>query len=355
MNLLAQLSALPAVAPRSSAEIAETESLYLTSNSEMATWLLDNAGGLRDALQRLAAIEATGTRPTTPSSDWAAAGASDPHGDLYDGQRAALTLGHMTDDYLANAAFLGYDQWDAEYGPLVYMTGVKDRIRWLSRALRRASAPVNLPPSIAQALETAGANAALSDLVAWNDRMARRPIAEPLPQPISAALGEIQEMWDFARLRGGTARLMRGWSDALSAVEHGLAAVEPRTVQAEPEEGVALLDEVRRAFTRDDDLPDELLPRIDTYIEGQRAAAADDGLTLPVEVVTQIRAQWADLNAAFKGAFDNPLARRRDDSVYAQDARKRFSEFDETLNDTFQQAAEQSGSGPVPLDSEVRP
>ena len=86
----------------------------------------------------------------TPSSHWAASGEPDPHGARYDCERAALALGDMTDDELANAVFLhGNEQpsmADLISGkalmPIAYLTAAKDRIRWLSRALDGALAQV---------------------------------------------------------------------------------------------------------------------------------------------------------------------------------------------------------------------
>lgn len=85
---------------------------------------------------------------TTPSSRWAADGQRDPHGDRYACERAALALGNLTDDELANAVFLhGNEQptmADMAAGKalagIVYLTAAKDRIRWLSRALSAATA-----------------------------------------------------------------------------------------------------------------------------------------------------------------------------------------------------------------------
>jgi hypothetical protein len=81
--------------------------------------------------------------PATPSARWAADALADPHGDRYACERAALTLGNLTDDELANAVFLhGNEQptmADLAAGKalagIVYLTAAKERIRWLSRAL----------------------------------------------------------------------------------------------------------------------------------------------------------------------------------------------------------------------------
>ena len=88
--------------------------------------------------------------PCTPSAHWLAAGHPDPHAGHYNCQRAHLALGHLTDDELANGAFMNYDlPMDIEamvnnrpgyHPPIAWMTAVKDRIRWLSRALEHARA-----------------------------------------------------------------------------------------------------------------------------------------------------------------------------------------------------------------------
>lgn len=81
--------------------------------------------------------------PATPSARWAADGLPDPHAGRYACERAALTLGNLTDDELANAVYLhGNEQpsmADLVAGKalsgIVYLTAAKERIRWLSRAL----------------------------------------------------------------------------------------------------------------------------------------------------------------------------------------------------------------------------
>ena len=81
--------------------------------------------------------------PSTPSATWRAEGKPDPHGVIYDCERAKLCMGGLTDDELANGAFMNYDvrpplQAIIEgkaFSPIAWMTAVKDRIRWLSRRL----------------------------------------------------------------------------------------------------------------------------------------------------------------------------------------------------------------------------
>jgi len=45
-----------------------------------------------------------------------------------------------------------------------------------------------------------------------------------------------------------------------------------------------------------------------------------------------LRAEWQDAYAAFKGAFDTPVARRKVDDEYAADARQRLAAFNEMLS-----------------------
>lgn len=93
-------------------------------------------------------FDVVGKLESTPSSRWKAEGEADPHAGQYDGERAALALGQLTDDELANGAFMNYDgvldihrilAKDPDYhSPIAWMTAVKDRIRWLSRKLDEA-------------------------------------------------------------------------------------------------------------------------------------------------------------------------------------------------------------------------
>jgi hypothetical protein len=98
---------------------------------------------------------------TTPGATWREKGEADPHGTRYNCERAALTLGTLTDDELANGAFLAYDRQPSVdellsgkgFTPIVWMTAVKDRIRWLSRKL--AEAEVRPAPAAGDALDAA--------------------------------------------------------------------------------------------------------------------------------------------------------------------------------------------------------
>jgi hypothetical protein len=78
-----------------------------------------------------------------------------------------------------------------------------------------------------------------------------------------------QVLGDFERKERGipqahmAADLVRELRAALFAAS-GVAPVEAPS----REDLIALLNEVRQCFTRDDDLPDDLLPRIDAAIDG---------------------------------------------------------------------------------------
>lgn len=84
----------------------------------------------------------------TAGAGWRERGEADPHGKRYDGERAALCMGNLTDDELANAVFLyGNERPSMEQmmagvpTSIAYLTAAKDRIRWLSRKLAEALAP----------------------------------------------------------------------------------------------------------------------------------------------------------------------------------------------------------------------
>jgi hypothetical protein len=84
----------------------------------------------------------------TPAARWRQDGQADPHGDHYNCQRAALTLGELTDDELANGVFLHGNEplninallrkTPGYHSAVVWLTAGKDRIRWLSRALEES-------------------------------------------------------------------------------------------------------------------------------------------------------------------------------------------------------------------------
>ncbi len=95
----------------------------------------------------------------TPAAEWRARGEADPHAGHYDGERSKLCMGHLTDDEVANGAFLNYNAplnlqgivAGTHYSPIAWMTAAKDRIRWLSRSLEKAIAmarPAPVQPSM---------------------------------------------------------------------------------------------------------------------------------------------------------------------------------------------------------------
>lgn len=128
---------------------------YVETPGEFAGRLqvaLNDFNGDMVAAVRHVLIEKPPVVASTPSAGWRALGEPDPHGKHYDCERAQLALGHFTDDELANGAFLNYNlPLDVEallqrkpgyYSPIMWMTGVKDRIRWLSRRLEEATTPL---------------------------------------------------------------------------------------------------------------------------------------------------------------------------------------------------------------------
>lgn len=103
----------------------------------------------RDSIAALKEAQEAVPNAMIPAAQWREKGEPDPHGARYNCERAALVLGDLTDDELANAAYMNYDRAldiDAVlnrkpgyHPPIVWMTAVKDRIRWLSRQLLAAS------------------------------------------------------------------------------------------------------------------------------------------------------------------------------------------------------------------------
>ncbi len=112
---------------------------------------------------RTAALAVPQQQPvaTTPAAVWRDNCEPDPHGNRYDCERAALCMGDLSDDELANGAFLNYDQpLNIEavmaskpdyHPPIAWMTAVKDRIRWLSRKLEESRAA---PPAVPMVMLT---------------------------------------------------------------------------------------------------------------------------------------------------------------------------------------------------------
>lgn len=89
--------------------------------------------------------QAVTTTNTTAAAEWREAGKDDPHSSRYDCERAALAMGSLTDDQLANAVFT-HDHRDLDLQAILagepssigLLTAAKDRIRWLSRALTKS-------------------------------------------------------------------------------------------------------------------------------------------------------------------------------------------------------------------------
>lgn len=84
-------------------------------------------------------MERLGWVRSTVAARWRSEGKPDPHGNVYNIERGALSLGHLTDDELANAVFVLDHRTSLE--SIVYLNAAKERIRWLSRQLSAAAPP----------------------------------------------------------------------------------------------------------------------------------------------------------------------------------------------------------------------
>ena len=120
----------------------------------ISEWLLDNLRYVKAEMEaerylkdkRIAELEKERDAVKTPAALWRVNGEPDPHPDMVDCERAALTLGNLTDDQLANQVFMHGDERPAFESvmdgtakmPVVYLTAAKERIRWLSRQLDKA-------------------------------------------------------------------------------------------------------------------------------------------------------------------------------------------------------------------------
>lgn len=159
----------------------------------------------------------------TPAAQWRVKGEEDPHAGHYDGERAALAMGNLTDDELANAAFMNYDSNPSmadmiagkAFRPIVYMTAVKERIRWLSRALERSldSKPTPLEPLLAGLFDRAA--------LPRTDMLPTKVFKEALEAKIVARSYDVRPdgrttVCELTALNGTTER---GESSAVSASE----------------------------------------------------------------------------------------------------------------------------------------
>lgn len=88
----------------------------------------------------------------TPNAQWMIDGQPDPFNGRYNCAREELPMGDLTDYTLANECFLRYDIRPSiqeliagtAKPPIVYMTAMKDRMRWLSFQLAVAQGRVKL-------------------------------------------------------------------------------------------------------------------------------------------------------------------------------------------------------------------
>jgi hypothetical protein len=141
-------------------------------------------------------LEAYFKQDETPPNRWSQIDQQDPHGSHYNCERAKLTLGTLTDDELANAAFMNYDHRPSvddivlgkAYMPIVYMTAVKERIRWLSRALTKADAELQVTKRLAMAGDRKTQTECLAEL----DKLSAMP-AKPVTMQIRMYRGSLSD------------------------------------------------------------------------------------------------------------------------------------------------------------------
>lgn len=114
-------------------------------------------GGHYAATHGIAKAAKDALRPGTPAAKWRADGMPDPHGDLYNCERADLAMGYYTDDELANTVFLHGDRnptiegmLAGEITSIMVLTAAKDRIRWLSRKVVELQAKLRPMPDNAE-------------------------------------------------------------------------------------------------------------------------------------------------------------------------------------------------------------
>ncbi len=133
--------------PTSTSEEKISVDIKEAINRLQSTITYGNKNGYRNCVFQVDDIELLLRLVTeqTPSSQWNADGREDPHKGLIDQERYKLPMGHLTDDELANGAFMNYDRKltvdelaNGVPTGIVWMTAVKERIRWLSRTLVKA-------------------------------------------------------------------------------------------------------------------------------------------------------------------------------------------------------------------------
>lgn len=71
----------------------------------------------------------------TPPNNFSPSNKDDPHGNMYNGERAKLTMGGLTDDQMASALFMDGDSTNPFVSKIALLTAGKERIRWLSRSM----------------------------------------------------------------------------------------------------------------------------------------------------------------------------------------------------------------------------
>lgn len=238
---LAKQQATPEASGAYTRELEECFRMYAKLNQEGDT---PNAF-IERLRQRFPQVPAAQSGGATPSSNWHSTGEPDPHQGRYDCERAALAMGNLTDEELANGAFLNYDVRPSMQdiidrkasSPIMWMTAVKDRIRWLSRSLEKALAtPSPQEPTVARAVawvtlcqgKVVNTYYALADAEFHAARMQWGSVGVVLPHP--ATPSQVIDKVDTAKsLRSIKSNLMHqrrfgtdsinGWRGACTSAE----------------------------------------------------------------------------------------------------------------------------------------
>jgi hypothetical protein len=214
----------------------------------------------------------------TPSSKWLAAGEQDPHGDRYSCERAALAMGGLTDDELANSAFMNYDQplnlagimAGTHSSPIAWMTAVKDRIRWLSRINSEALAGYAVRDARIAELERAV-----------------RERQEPVLQEIRDALGD-QSIANFGQVATGIRDLCDQLRAELADLEYDLEQITDQNIELQSE-----LAAVRAAPAPAVVMPERKPVSVRIITGTQYYNAFDDGFNTCLDEYTRLNAVQA--------------------------------------------------------------
>jgi len=147
-------------------------------------------------------------------------------------------------------------------------------------------------------------------------------------------------------------------TDAARAARYGqaLLALESASKSAVRENGNPNRVVFQDGFVIEGRLADEWLRFMRLIQRACRAALdGEEPVHLAARVdMDEVGARWKEAYAAFAGAFDTPLARRRQDDEFASDARRRMKSFDAFVEAGMSAPAGQCPAGWQPMDTAPR-